>query len=322
MSSNTRIKLSDVNAQMKRREAKSRVIFRTSGENPRTTDTTESIISDWTSSHVSRSRVFSKDSVSESHEAVRPWLTQVHGGLDTQEKLTQECDYFSLKPVDSHRELFADIDDVISSCSQSLADRDRRQSLSISQTPSKIVQTCTDWSDDLQPTKDDDSLPPYGKIVQQMFYRFCGISRGSNCRQLQSRDDFEQLLKCLGMEEFVEDFLIWFPKPEGMISNRGYISLKMFAGLFSGKFAQTVLEKRREYEILCSAIMTMNCLDKKKLNRIEFQQFLRLYRGLYDIEISVGNVSSVFNKYDIDGSGILTIVNIFNFCCDEDLSLE
>jgi len=65
----------------------------------------------------------------------------------------------------------------------------------------------------------------------------------------------------------------------------------------------------------------MNCLDKKRLNRIDFPQFLRLYRGLYDSKLPVGSVLSTFNKYD-NGSGMLTIVDIFKFCCDEDRDLE
>jgi len=314
----------DVDVARRRRRANSRV-FRASREIYKS-EHTESIISDWTSSHVSRPIVQSIESVSKSNEVVRSRLAQAHKGLDVEEKLTLECEYFTLKPLDtkgaSSVHLSKEAAWTNSPISQSLGKGDFRKSLSIAQTRSKSFQTRSDWSDDIELTKEDDTLPPYHKIVKKMFYRFCGISHGSNSRQLQSRGDFKQLLKCLGMKEFIEDFLIWFPEPKSMKSDCGYISLKMFSDFFSGRFAQSVLEKRWEYETLCSAIMTMNYLDKKKLNRIEFPQFLRLYRGLYDSEISVGNVSSVFNKYDIYRSGMLTIVDIFNFCCDEDLGLE
>jgi len=324
MACNMRIRLSDIDVHRERSRVTSRVLWNLGGMYG-SSGTTKSIVSDWTSSNVSREGL-STESALWFREIARSKHTQVQGALETKEKLTREYDYFSLQPIETNRESFADLSeemaDGISSCSPPSADRDRRWSASTSQTLSKSIQTCSDCSDDLQGTKDDDSLPPYDKIVREMFYKFCGISRGSNSRKLQSSDDFKQLLKCLCMGDLWEDFLIWFPKPKGMIGNRGYISLKIFSDLFSGKFAQSVLEKRREYEILCSAIMTMNCLDKKKQNRIEFPQFLRLYRGLYDIEMSVGHVSNVFNKYDIDRSGILTIVDIFSFCSNEDLCLE
>jgi len=319
---NTAIKIPDVDAPRRRRRAKSRA-FRTSRDIYRSINNTESIFSDWSSSNVSRSIDLSIESVSKSNGAGRSRLAQVPGGHEG----TLECDYFSLEPLVTHRGTCVDQNEEVASsprsCSLPLADIDSRPNLGTSQTPSKSVQNYSDWSDELQSTEDDyDTLPPYHEIVPQMFYRFCGISHGSNSRQLQSNDDFRQLLKCLGMKDFIWDFLGWFPKAAATKSNCGYISLKMFTDLFSGKFAQTFLEERWEYGTLCSAILTMNCLDKKKLNCIEFPQFLRLYRGLYESEISVGNVSAVFNKYDKDRTGILTIVDIFNFCCDEDLSLE
>jgi len=322
VTSNTAIKIPDVDAPRRRRRAKSRA-FKTSRDIYRSTNNTESFFSDWSSSNVSRTIDLSIESVSKSNGAVRSRLAQVPKGHEG----TLECDYFSLEPLDTHRGSCADQNEEAGytprSSSVSLADMDSRLNLSTSQTQSKSVKIYSDWSDELQSIEGDyDTLPPYHEIVPQMFYRFCGISNGSNSRWLQSKDDFRELLKCLGMKDFMWDFLVWFPKAAATKSNCGYISLKMFSELFSGKFAQTFLEERWEYGTLCSAILTMNSLDKKKLNRIEFPQFLRLYRGLYDSEVSVGNVSAVFNKYDKDRTGILTIVDIFNFCCDEDLGLE
>lgn len=188
------------------------------------------------------------------------------------------------------------------------------------------VQTCSsldEWSDAIVCTEeDDDTLPPYYQIVPQMFYRFAGISHYSNSNQLQSKDDFKTLMECLGMEEFLEAFLIWFPKPKLIKTNLGYITFNMFCDVFSCKFAQTILEGRWQYETLCSAIMTMKCLDKKKMNRIEFPQFLKLYRALHDSHIAVEKVNTVFNNYDLDGVGLLTIANIFKFCSEEDPNLE
>jgi len=166
--------------------------------------------------------------------------------------------------------------------------------------------------------EDDETLPPYYQIVPQMFYRFAGISQYSNSTTLLSRGDFEKLLKCLEMENLLEEFLVWFPKPKLVKPGCGYISLDMFCELFSCKFAQTILENRWQYETLCSAILTMKCLDKHKLNRIEFVQFLQLYRSLYGNDTKEKDVRRVFNKYDLDGIGQLNIVNIFKFCNDEE----
>jgi len=165
---------------------------------------------------------------------------------------------------------------------------------------------------------DDDTLPPYFQIVPEMFYRFAGISEYSDSTTLQSREDFEKLLKCLAMDSFSEEFLVWFPKPKLVKPGRGYISIDMFCELFSCKFAQTILEARWQYEILCSAILTMKCLDTSRLNRITFMQFSQLYRSLNDKEIEDKDVRIVFEKYDTDGIGQLNIVNIFKFCADED----
>jgi len=166
--------------------------------------------------------------------------------------------------------------------------------------------------------EDDETLPPYYQIVPQMFYRFAGISQYSNSTTLQSRADFEKLLKCLAMESLLEEFLVWFPKPKLIKAGCGYISIDMFCELFSCKFAQTILEARWQYETLCSAILTMKCLDKHKLNRIEFVQFLQLYRSLKGQDTKEQDVRKVFDKYDLDGIGQLNIVNIFNFCNDEE----
>jgi len=166
--------------------------------------------------------------------------------------------------------------------------------------------------------EDDDTLPPYCQIVPQMFYRFAGISQYSNSTTLQSRGDFEKLLKCLAMESLLEEFLVWFPKPKLIKAGCGYISIDMFCELFHCKFAQTILEARWQYETLCSALLTMKCLDKHKLNRIEFFQFLQLYRSLKGNDTKEQDVRKVFDKYDLDGIGQLNIVNIFNFCNDEE----
>jgi len=165
---------------------------------------------------------------------------------------------------------------------------------------------------------DDETLPPYYQIVPEMFYKFAGISEYSNSTTLQSGGDFEKLLKCLAMESLLEDFLVWFPKPKLVKPGRGYISFDMFCELFACKFAQTILEAQWQYEILCSAILTMKCLDKNKLNRISFMQFLQLYRSLHGNDIKVKDVKTVFENYDTGGIGQLTIVNIFKFCADEE----
>jgi hypothetical protein len=180
--------------------------------------------------------------------------------------------------------------------------------LEYSQDGTEIV--CTD--------QDEETLPPYHQIVPEMFYRFAGISQYSDSTTKQSKGDFEKLLKCLAMESLLEEFLVWFPKPKLIKPGNGYISFDMFREIFFCKFAQTILEARWQYETLCTAILTMKCLDKHKLNRIEFVQFLQLYQSLYGNEVKVKDVRTVFDKYDADGIGQLTIFDMFNFCADED----
>jgi len=257
-------------------------------------------------------------------------------GLACEEKQSPEdCEYFTLKPLYHNLPSCPDLRlGNKSAARSSFKSRLKNSSKEkvcrpLDEQPPESTQSYSsltlqsDWSDDIQCTEeDDDTLPPYYKILPQMFYRFAGISQYSNSSQLQSRNDFKQLITCLGMEPFLEDFLVWFPKPKLVKTNLGYITFDMFCDLFSCKFAQTILESRWQYETLCSAIMTMKCLEKNKVNRIEFPQFLRLYRGLYGKDQSIEKVSTVFNKYDLDGVGLLTIVNIFNFCSEEDLNLE
>jgi len=166
--------------------------------------------------------------------------------------------------------------------------------------------------------EDDETLPPYYQIIPELFYKFAGISQYSDSNQLLSEKDFKELLKCLGLEALFEDFLVWFPKPKLKKIGQGYISFDMFCDMFSCKFAQVILESRCEYETLCSAILTMKCLDKKNVNRIGFQQFFELCHSLYGGSKTGGDIKKLFEKYDTNGVGLLTIVNVFNFCCDED----
>jgi len=259
-------------------------------------------------------------------------------GVDVDEKqFSLDCEYFTLKPLCNRLPSCPELDgelEYVTRRSVVLPTKNPSKER-VYNSPSKqrldSFQTCsslryssqTEWLDDTVCTQEDvDTLPPYYKIIPQMFYRFAGISPYSNSNLLQSREDFKQLMTCLGLEHFFEEFLSWFPKPKLIKTNQGYITFDMFCDLFCCKFAQTVLEVRQEYETLCSAIMTMKCLDKKKLNRIEFQEFAELYRALYEIDISTEKVNSVFNKYDLDGIGLLTIVNIFNFCSEEDTDME
>jgi len=183
------------------------------------------------------------------------------------------------------------------------------------------VELKVDFSEDeleIACTEDDIILPPYYEMIPEMFYRFAGISEYSDSNILQSRGDFEALLKCLGMESLLEGFIFWFPEPVLIKTGQGYISFGQFCDLFSCKFAQTILESRWQYETLCSALLTMKCLDRKKINRVEFQQFLQLCQSLYeDDDKNLDDIKRIFRKYDTDGIGFLTIVNIFNFCCDE-----
>jgi len=246
--SSTMVRLSDVDAPMSRR-VKSRIL-RISRQILSPTDISESDIFDWTSSPMpTREMNLASDLASFPDGYVRSRRMQVDGGHEEDQKQTQECEYFSLRPVDTHRASSADLDEELEygngSCSLSLTDKHERESIGISQASSGSVETCSDRSEEVFHIEDtSDILPPYHEMIWQMFYRFCGISPCSTSRQLQSRDDFEQLLKCLGMEDFFGDFVVWFPKPTTMENNRGYISLKMFFDLFSGKFAQTILEKQ------------------------------------------------------------------------------
>jgi len=320
----------------RRRRATSRVLRSSRGISITNDVELPSNTAEWSFSRLSRPIETIGKSITKALPGVRPSAASLPvRGLTVEEKQSsQDCEYFTLKPLYSHLPSCPDLSLIETAKRSSFVSpskspsKQRISESSVKQPLESVLSSSsltpqTDWSDDILCTdEDDDTLPPYNKIVPQMFYRFAGISQYSNSNQLQSRDDFKQLIKCLGMEPYLEDFLLWFPKPKLIKTNLGYITFDMFCDLFSPKFAQTILESRWQYETLCSAIMTMKCLDKKRLNRIEFPQFLRLYRALYDRDISVEKVSCVFSKYDLDGIGLLTIVNIFNFCCEEDLDLE
>jgi len=192
----------------------------------------------------------------------------------------------------------------------------------MSYTDLDFILECADQGMDIACTdEEDETLPPYYQIIPEMFYRFAGISEYSDSILKQSRQDFEQLLKCLGIESFLEEFLLWFPKPKLVKTGKGYISFDMFCDLFSCKFAQTILEVRWQYEALCSAILTMKYLDQQNTNRINFHQFSSLYRTLYGEHIKTRHIRKAYNKY-ANGIGLLTIVGIFKFCCDEEGSVD
>jgi len=181
------------------------------------------------------------------------------------------------------------------------------------------ISLVSDDDMDIRSTEEDDNtLPPYYQIVPEMFFKFAGISPYSDSNLLQSKNDFNELLKCLGLESLREEFLLWFPEPKLVKAGKGYITFDMFCDMFSCKFAQTILEAKWQYETLCSAILTMKCLDKDKVNRIRFQQFYELCNSLYDGAKSRDDIEKLFKKYDTDGVGLLTVVNIYNFCCDEE----
>jgi len=166
--------------------------------------------------------------------------------------------------------------------------------------------------------EDETTLPPYHRIVPELFYKFAGISDYANSTQLQSQEDFEKLLTCIGLERYLNDFLVWYPRPGLVETGKGYIDFNMHCDLFSCKFAQSVLESQWEYETLCTAILTMKNLDKNHTNRVSFPQFLVLYRSLRDDDMTEDDVMKVFKKYDSNGIGLMNIVDLFNFCRDEE----
>jgi len=167
--------------------------------------------------------------------------------------------------------------------------------------------------------EDETTLPPYHRIVPELFFKFAGISNYADSSQLQSKEDFEKLLTCLGLERYLTDFLVWYPRPALVETGKGYIDFNMHCDLFSCKFAQSVLEAQWEYETLCTAILTMKNLDKRHTNRVVFPQFLMFYRSLRDDEVTEDDVRDVFKKYDSNGIGFMNIVDLFNFCRDEEM---
>jgi len=178
-----------------------------------------------------------------------------------------------------------------------------------------------EYSDDMAivcTEEDENTLPPYHRIVPELFYKFAGISNYADSTQLQSQEDFEKLLTCIGLERYLNDFLVWYPRPALVKTGKGYIDFNMHCDLFSCKFAQSVLEAQWEYEILCTAILTLKNLDKSQTNRLSFPQFQVLYRSLRDDDMTEDDVRNVFEKYDSNGIGLLTIVDLFNFCRDEE----
>lgn len=318
----------------RRRRAPSRVVKISRGISL-STDINEQSFSSESASRRTRPIELAKRTIRKSWPNVRcnAISAPVRGLGEEKQIVSLDCEYFTLKPLyhnlPSCPELNLGIESAARSSFVSPLENSSKQKTSLASSHPESTQSYSsltlqsDWSDDIQCTEeDDDTLPPYYKMVPQMFYRFAGISQYSNSSQLQSRNDFKQLIECLGLEQFLEDFLLWFPKPKMIKTNLGYITFDMFCDLFSCKFAQTILESRWQYETLCSAIITMKCLDKNKSNRIELPQFSRLYRALYGKELKVGKVRDIFNKYDLDGIGLLTIVNMFNFCSEEDLDLE
>jgi hypothetical protein len=328
------INLSDGGSRRRRRRFPSRVV-RTSRD--------LSLLSDYEGTSISPN--MSSSRFCQSKESVEQYIPNVKPNvrysaafvppqrLEVDEKQSNiDCEYFTLKPVFRHLPSCPDLSWNLKAATRTaiLLPRESRLKQRVSFSPRKQVfgsfvssTSRTGWSNGMTSMEDDDDiLPPYHKMVPQMFYRFAGISPFSNSNQLQSRADFKQLMTCLDMQQFFEDCLTLFPKPKLNKTNLGYITFDMFYDLFSCKFAQIILEVRWQYETLCSAILTMECLDKKKLNRIGFPQFLRLYRALYGSDISVEKVNSEFNKYDLDNIGFLTIVNIFNFCVEEDLDID
>jgi len=326
------LNLTEGDSRRRKRRVTSRIV-RCSRDISLSIDFEGSVTSECSASPMWRSKDLGEQNITKAKQVARYSAVSapIHRSIQIEEKQSSlDCEYFTLKPIYPHLPSCPDLSVPMKSATRSSLQHNietfskQLRSLSLPK-PRESVQTYSSnsvWSDDMLCTaEDDDTLPPYYQIVPQMFYRFAGISHYSNSNQLQSKNDFEQLMNCLGMEEFLDAFLIWFPKPKLVKTNFGYITLNMFCDVFGCKFAQTILEARWEYETLCTAIMTMKCLDKKKLNRIEFHQFSKLYRALHERDVSVEKVTNVFNRYDLDGIGLLTIANIFKFCCEEDVDL-
>jgi len=172
--------------------------------------------------------------------------------------------------------------------------------------------------DELGSEEEKHLLPPYFDMVPQMFYRFAGVSEYSNSNTKMSKKDFEKLLKCLSLEHLLDEFLHVMPTFTENSVGDGIISIEMFSDLFSTDFAQVLIESRLEYESLCSALLTMKCLDTGGLNRILFEQFKILYESLHGKKVSEDEAKAKFDHYDTGGIGFLTIVGIFKFCLDEE----
>jgi len=176
--------------------------------------------------------------------------------------------------------------------------------------------------DELGSEEEKHLLPPYFDMVPQMFYRFAGVSEYSNSNTKMSKKDFEKLLKCLSLEHLLVEFLDVMPTFTENSVGDGIITIDMFSDLFSTDFAQVLIESRLEYESLCSALLTMKCLDTGGLNRILFEQFKILYESLHGNNVSEVEAKATFDHYDTDGIGFLTIVGIFKFCLDEEENEE
>jgi len=330
------LNLSEGDSCRRKRRATSRIVQCSRGISLSTDFEGPSVTSEWSYTQMYQSKDFGEQNKALAKQVARYSAASapINRGIQIEEKQsTIDCEYFTLQPLYPNLPSCPDLSVQMQSSTRSSLlhiETSPKQLKSISlPKPPESVQTYSsnsfnyEYSDELLCTEEDeDTLPPYYHIVPQMFYTFAGISHYSNSNQLQSKNDFKQLMNCLGMEEFLDSFLIWFPKPKLVKTNFGYITLNMFCDVFSCKFAQTILEARWQYETLCTAIMTMKCLDKKKLNRIEFHQFSKLYRALHERDISVEKVTNAFNRYDLDGVGLLTVANIFKFCCEEDVDLD
>jgi len=179
-----------------------------------------------------------------------------------------------------------------------------------------------DQDDELGSEEEKHLLPHYFDMVPQMFYRFAGISQYSNSNTKMSKKDFDKLLKCLSLDHLFIEFLDVMPTFTENSVGDGIITIDMFSDLFSTDFAQVLIESRLEYESLCSALLTMKCLDTGGLNRILFEQFKILYESLHGKNVSKVEAKAKFDHYDTDGIGFLTIVGIFMFCLDEEENEE
>jgi hypothetical protein len=326
--------LPEGSSRRRRRRFASRVIRISRGISLSIDNEETSITSSWSSSRVFKPKESVEWSITNVKSNVRYSAASVPvRGFEVDEEQSKiDCDYFTLKPIFRHLPTCPELTRNLKAATLSsiVLPRESRSKQRVSFSSRKqrlgsFVSSSSQsrWSKELLSIEDDnDALPPYLQILPQMFYRFAGISQYSNSNLLQSKEDFKQLMTCLGMQQFLEDCMTWFPKPKSIKTNLGYITFDMFCDLFSCKFAQTIIETRWQYEPLCSAIQIMEYLDEKKFNRVEFPQFLHLYRGLYGSDISVENVYSEFNKYDLDGIGLLTVVSIFNFCVDEDPQMD